>query len=216
MNSGECAGVYSFYRARKRQPPRRKPASSAAFVERRQHAFFDGTGESGSFQWDAAFKCRLLHERTKLDEGEIDPYARILTRKKSNFALRDERIEMKWEDGVFIRTNMPASTGILASIQSHTCDRVFLALVDAATAEKQPVSPNVSARNYAPRMFARRTAIEREGFKIKDFEQAMRRLMKGHNPEIVAEQYGRKGDERWRISRAPDAAADIDACVSPQ
>jgi hypothetical protein len=33
----------------------------------------------------------------------------------------------------------------------------------------------------------------------------MRRLMKGSQPQIVTEQYGRKGDERWRIARSPSA-----------
>jgi RecA-family ATPase len=172
------------------------------------------TGESGSTGWGGAFRSRLYLNYPKTDKDDDEPTdtdERLLTGKKSNWAKAGDFIEMRWHDGVFIGKSPP--TGIITSIERRTAERAFLDLLDAVTTERQPVSPNVSARNYAPRVFARRPAAEREGFKIKDFEQAMRGLIKGEKPQIIAEQYGRRGDERWRISRAP--ALPPAACGRP-
>jgi RecA-family ATPase len=161
-----------------------------------------GTGSSGSTGWDGAFRSRLYMSTPKEDIGDEAPDTgeRILTRVKSNWAKSGESISMHWREGVFIADRPPG--GILGSIERRTAERVFLDLIDATWSEKQSVSPNVSARNYAPRMFSKRPKAERDGFEAKDLEQAMRRLMKGDKPQIIAEQYGRKGDERWRIRRA--------------
>jgi RecA-family ATPase len=153
-----------------------------------------GTGTSGSTTWTGTFRSHLYLTTPKPEQGEAaDRDLRVLTRVKSNAARRDEEIEIRWQSGVFVADQ--ASTGIIASIERRTCQRVFLDLLDKTTAEGQPVSSNSHSGNYAPRLFERRP--DRERFKKADFERAMQTAF--FNKEIANEPYGRKSDERTRI-----------------
>jgi RecA-family ATPase len=134
----------------------------------------EGTGQSGSVQWDAAFRSRWYQQDKPTDDKSADPYARTLTRVKSNFALRDETIEMKWEDGVFIRTDTPAPAGVVASIARSKAERVFLELVARTIAEGQHLSNSPNAGNYAPKVFVGRADSERVS--RRDFVDAMKSL----------------------------------------
>ena len=151
-----------------------------------------GSGESGSTAWLGTFRS-LLHLATpKPDDGTPpDPEMRLLTRTKSNAARRDETIELRWKDGVFVPIHAPS--GIIGS--RRTCEQVFLDLLDKTTAEGQPVSSNSRAGNYAPRLFASRS--DRERFTKVDFECAMQGLFVSR--EIANKEYGRKSDMRSRI-----------------
>jgi hypothetical protein len=119
-----------------------------------------------------------------------------LTRKKSNAARRDETIELRWREGVFVVKG--SSTGIIASIERRTCERVFLDLLDRVTNEGRYVSDSHNAPNYAPKLFAKRP--DREGFKKPDFERAMERLFAAR--EIVPSTY-----------KAPNR--HVHACIAP-
>jgi RecA-family ATPase len=133
-----------------------------------------GSGESGSTAWIGTFRSQLYLSTPKT-EGEaepIDPDLRMLTRRKANAARRNETIEMRWKDGVFISTAPPG--GILGSVERRTCERVFLDLLDKSTAEGQYVSHNSRTGNYAPRVFGMRP--DRERFAKADFERAMQAL----------------------------------------
>jgi RecA-family ATPase len=151
-----------------------------------------GSGESGSTAWLGTFRS-LLHLATpKPDNGAPPgPEMRLLTRTKSNAARRDETIELRWKDGVFVPIHAPS--GIIGS--RRTCEQVFLDLLDKTTAEGQPVSSNSRAGNYAPRLFASRS--DRERFTKVDFECAMQGLFVSR--EIANKEYGRKSDMRSRI-----------------
>jgi RecA-family ATPase len=132
-----------------------------------------GSGESGSTAWIGTFRSQLYLSTPMLEDGEPpDPDARVLTRKKANAARRDETIELRWRDGVFVPKNI--STGIIGSIERQTCERVFLDLLDKVTAEGRHVSESHNAPNYAPKLFGRRP--DREGFQKADFDRAMQRL----------------------------------------
>jgi RecA-family ATPase len=162
-----------------------------------------GSGESGSTAWIGTFRSQLYLSTPKLPEGEqSDPNMRLLTRKKSNAARRDETIELRWRDGVFVPIHAPA--GIVGSIERRTCERVFLDLLDKTTAEKQPVSSNSKAGNYGPRLFASRP--DRERFAKADFERAMQALFASRT--LRNEDYGRKSDMRSRIVKIDRAGAD--------
>jgi RecA-family ATPase len=135
-----------------------------------------GSGESGSTGWIGTFRAQLYLATPKTEEGDpADPNLRLLTRKKSNAARRDETIELKWRDGVFLPLH--SATGIIASIERRSCERVFLELLDKAAAEGQHVSHNSRTGNYAPRVFALRP--DRERFAKADFERAMQTLFVG-------------------------------------
>ena len=155
-----------------------------------------GSGESGSTTWIGTFRSQLYLETPRPEEGEPpEPDLRVLTRKKSNAARRNETIELRWEKGVFLPIR--PTTGIIASIERRNCEQVFLRLLDKTSAEEQPVSSNTRSGNYAPRLFSRRP--DRERFQKPDFEWAMQALFAVG--EITNEPYGRKGDLRFRIAR---------------
>jgi RecA-family ATPase len=132
-----------------------------------------GSGESGSTAWVGTFRSQLYLASPKPGAGEPpDPDARTLTRKKSNAARRDETIELRWRDGVFVRTGPPI--GILGSIIRRNAEEVFLDLLDKVTAEGRHVSDSNRAPNYAPKLFTMRP--DRQGFKEPDFARAMQAL----------------------------------------
>ena len=112
-----------------------------------------GSGESGSTTWIGTFRSQLYLETPRPEEGEPpEPDLRVLTRKKSNAARRDETIELRWENGVFVPIR--PTTGILASIERRNREQVFLRLLDKTAVEEQPVSSNTRSGNYAPKLFS--------------------------------------------------------------
>ncbi len=132
-----------------------------------------GTGDSASTGWKGTFRSQLYLTSPKTQPGEtVDQDLRTLTRTKANWARRGDTIELRWRDGVFIRTGPP--TGILGSIERRTAERVFLDLLDKVTAEGRHVSDNYRASNYAPKIFSIRP--DRERFTKTDFERAMQSL----------------------------------------
>lgn len=133
----------------------------------------NGSTGSGSTAWKGTFRSQLYIESPDAAEGEQqDPDMRVLRRAKANYARRDETIEMRWVQGVFVPLH--AATGIIASIERRTCERVFLDLLARIAAEGRYVCENVHAQNYAPKIFAMRP--DRERFRIADFAVAMQAL----------------------------------------
>ena len=156
-----------------------------------------GTGDSGSTGWSNSFRSRAFLHLPEADGGaEPDLYARILSRKKANYALREDQIKLRWQDGVFIREGA-ADTGIIGSIIRKKAETVFLELLDALARENRPVSDNSHAPNFAPKLFAMRP--ERDGYTKTDFTRAMERLFAAR--QITMQEYGRKSDLRRKIVR---------------
>jgi RecA-family ATPase len=133
----------------------------------------DGTGESGSVQWDAAFRCRMLLNPAGDDD---DPNIRHLVRKKSNFSAKNEKIDILWDRGVFIReeeaTARQSVYEIAAQINKNRA--VFLRLLDKFEQQKRSVSSSPNAANFAPKQFAKERAAE--GCKEPALERVMREL----------------------------------------
>ena len=141
----------------------------------------NGSTGSGSTAWKGTFRSQLYLTTPKADEGDPpEPDIRALRRAKANYARRDETIELRWKDGVFIPLHAP--TGILGSIERRTCESVFLDLLDKVTAEGRHVSENSHASNYAPKIFGSRS--DRERFGKVDFRTAMERLFEQHEIEL--------------------------------
>lgn len=133
----------------------------------------NGKTGSGSTAWRGTVRSQLYLESPETEDGApADPDIRILRRAKANYARRDEIIEVRWQNGVFIPEY--ASTGIIGAIGRKTCERVFLELLDKLTEEGRYVSENSRAGNYAPKIFAMQP--DRERFTKKDFEPAMQAL----------------------------------------
>jgi hypothetical protein len=148
----------------------------------RFRALLNGSTGSGSTGWKGTFRSQLYLESPKPEEGKpSDPDIRILRRAKANYARRDETIEIRWQNGVFVPVHAP--TGVLGSIERKTCERVFCDLLAKITAERQHVSHNSRAGNYAPRIFALRP--DRERFTKSDFERALATLLANRTIKIT-------------------------------
>jgi RecA-family ATPase len=161
---------------------------------------FTGSGDSGSTGWSNTFRSRAFLHAPETEEGAApDLYARILSRKKANYALREDEIKLRWQQGVFVRSDL-TETGFVGSISRRKAERVFLELLDAVTEEGRPVSDSSHAPNYAPKLFAMRP--ERDGYAKADFVRAMERLFASRAIEVV--EYGRASDQRRKIARNPN------------
>ena len=139
-------------------------------------------GHSSSTDWSNAARSRAYLSAPK-DEGNgaVDTDARILSRKKSNFARIGEMIKLQWKNGVFVPEALSTSHRF-----RRPAEDVFLALLDALIGEGQKASPKPKAGNYAPAFFMKRSAKEREDYGRPDFERAMQSLLQGRKIRIAA------------------------------
>ena len=152
-------------------------------------------GHSASTDWSNGTKSRAYLGRPKAEGDElIDPNARLLTRKKANFASIGDTIKLLWKNGVIV------PDGPSTSYFRSPAEDVFLALLDAMTREGQKVSPKPKATNYAPAFFMKRGPKEREDYRRADFERAMQTLLKRHQIKIVP--YGSPSVGTEKLERA--------------
>lgn len=141
----------------------------------------NGSGESGSTAWNNAVRSRLYLSRPTDDMGDND--ARILARKKSNYARIGDEIRLEWRGGVLIPPYVPE--GAVANLERRDCANIFLELLARAESENRPVSENSRAANYAPKMFAKRPPEMRHRYDKRDFERAMESLFTDGLIEVV-------------------------------
>lgn len=122
------------------------------------HPNKSGAAFSGSTAWENQVRSRLFLEvPVDPNEGCIDRDARKLSRGKSNYAANGESIEFRWHEWAYVRpVDLPEDlrTEIAANFQATHDNEVFLACLRELTRRQQGVSDNVSARTYAPSVFA--------------------------------------------------------------
>lgn len=161
-----------------------------------------GNLDGGSTGWNNSVRSRWSLARPGAEDGaEPDNDSRILTRRKANYASIGEEIRLRWRAGVLVPENGAAMAS--GAPAKAAAEKVFLDLLSARMRQNVFVSHNSRAGNYAPKVFAK--CAERQGYTAKEFEAAMGRLFDAHR--IVAESYGRRGDERRRITLAADVEA---------
>ena len=164
-----------------------------------------GEGDGGSTGWSNTFRSRLFLTVPEQEDGEApDHDARVLRRRKANYAARHDEVQLRWQNGLFV-PDAPASSSV-SPFSRRPADDVFLDLLDALTAEQRPLSDNARAPNYAPRLFAKRPANDRQQYREADFARAMEVLFAGKS--ITIEEYGRPGDRRRKIVRCGGSAED--------
>ncbi len=140
-----------------------------------------GSGFSGSTAWNNACRSRLYLRRpddTKDDDSATD--LRVLRRMKANYARSGEDITVRWEDGSFVHVAEP--TGAVKAIRDQKDDKIFLACLDAATAQKRPMSESKQATSYGPRQMAK--MIESQKLGVARLEAAMQRLFNAKAIEV--------------------------------
>lgn len=162
-----------------------------------------GEGDGGSTGWNNTFRSRLFLTTPSQEEGEPpDHDARVLRRRKANYAARHDEVRLRWKNGLFVPDE---PTSVFSSFAKQPADEVFLQLIDVLAAENRPISDNARASNYAPRLFMKRPASERVNYREADFVRAMETLFSSR--AIAIEEYGRPGDRRRKIVRCGGSAA---------
>jgi RecA-family ATPase len=156
-----------------------------------------GSGDSGSTGWNNAFRSRQYLFAPEAEGNEPpDPNARILERKKANYAARGNQIRLRWHNGVIVPDTVEeAGVTAMGRVDARA---VFLSLAREMNEQNRPVSAKGQAPNYAPREFERLPNEQRHGFTRGDFQRAMNALFR--DGKIINVPYGRKGDERFRIA----------------
>jgi RecA-family ATPase len=153
-----------------------------------------GEGDGGSTGWSNAFRSRLFMRAPEVEAGEApDANARILQRRKANYAARADELRLRWNAGCI----EPEVTGTSSALGRRAAEDVFLDLLDAFSRENQRISESKNAGNYAPTLFARRQ--ERDGYRKQDFERAMQTLFSRSVIRIV--EYGPPSKTQRRIER---------------
>lgn len=61
-----------------------------------------GRGDGGNTAWNNSVRSRLLLERPEAADGPPDPNARVLRRKKANYAAADADIPLRWDHGCLV------------------------------------------------------------------------------------------------------------------
>lgn len=159
-----------------------------------------GEGDGGSTAWSASMRSRLyLHRPAAEDDEAPDPDLRVLSRKKANYAAREDDIRLRWQSGVLV----PAATAERTpdGRPAKSVEDTFLDLLDESEAAGRPVSESRSSPSYAPKLFAR--SPRSEGFRVKDFERAMEQLFSERAIQCVS--YGYESWGRRKIVRTPVA-----------
>jgi RecA-family ATPase len=156
-----------------------------------------GDHDGGSTAWNNSVRSRWsVHRPIAEDGAEADSDARILTRRKANYARIGEEVRLRWQAGALVPLSGP---GVLESASARVeAEATFMAVLARTYRQNVVVSSSRNATNYAPKMFAQRP--ERNGFGKREFERAMITLIA--DGRVVVEPYGRKGDIRHRLAVA--------------
>jgi RecA-family ATPase len=156
-----------------------------------------GEGDGGSTGWNNAFRSRLYLRTPVLEDVEKpDPNARVLERRKANYASRNDEIRLRWRNGVIGPEPSECAPGATAFGKLEAAD-LFLNLVRRFEDQGRPLSVNPKSGNYGPRIFAKLPAGRRCEYREADFRRAMEKLFEDRKIENAP--YGRKGDERRKI-----------------
>ncbi|MEI2299180.1 bifunctional DNA primase/polymerase [Ensifer sp. MJa1] len=155
-----------------------------------------GSGTSGSTAWSNSVRSRLyLRREIGQDGSEADELARMLETMKANYGPKGDPINLRWELGVFVCTDMPKRAGSDIG-KADKAERVFMKLMRTYQQRGIDVSANPAATaNYAPSVFFHDGA--REGVTKPSLEKAMLALI--DTGAIKVEKYGPPSRKRQRL-----------------
>jgi RecA-family ATPase len=159
----------------------------------------NGDVYSGSTAWNTSVRSRLslqYAEKRKSDDGEdsaVDRDGRVLKHPKTNRGARLDDMKLRWQGGVFVRTDAPAGP-IDRMAADAEADRRFLDYLGRLTAQGGSVTEHKSP-SYAPALMAKRFADD--GARKPDLERAMHRLLNAQ--KIRIEKDGPPSKRRKRL-----------------
>jgi RecA-family ATPase len=115
-----------------------------------------GSGTSGSTAWNAAVRSRLYLTKPPApkdeEESEDDADRRILKNMKANYGKHGEKIELKWDRGVFVTAQPGGGGGMVEHIQERNDEKLFLDGLEVLRAQSRPSSDSPQASSYLPRL----------------------------------------------------------------
>jgi RecA-family ATPase len=152
-----------------------------------------GTGTSGSTAWNNSVRSRLYLEIKS-------PETRVLTVVKANHGKVGEKIEMRWNDGVYDLDN--GGDPVVENLINAKTDALFLELLALFNAQNQNVSSKPGA-NYAPAKMELHPKAK--GFSKRQLAGSMQRLMDAKRVKLVIE--GSKSRQRTRLVVSDPAMA---------
>jgi RecA-family ATPase len=144
-----------------------------------------GTGTSGSTAWNNSVRSRLYLEVTS-------PETRVLTVVKANYGRTGEKIEMQWQDGVYVLND--GGDTLIESMRNSKIDKLFLELLELFTTQGQNVSTS-SGKNYAPAKMAEHPKAK--GVTKKQLAASMQRHFDAKRIELVID--GPESRQRARL-----------------
>ena len=143
-----------------------------------------GSGLSGSTGWHNKVRSRLYMRSPTTAKGEeIDSDLREIQFLKNNYGRQGDSIQVRWQKGVFVLENGPASFERIA--RDRDDEQKFLDLLAKYDGQGRKLSHRVAARDYAPRVFRGEKSAD---LTEQRFKQAMERLFEAK--KIHVQSYG--------------------------
>jgi RecA-family ATPase len=159
-----------------------------------------GSGLSGSTGWHNKMRSRLYMRAPETAAGEpIDSDLRELKFLKNNYGKQGDAVQIRWQEGVFVRE--PGEGSVEYAQRDASDETQFVCMLNAHIKEnRSPMSDKKKAHNYAPNVLAER----RPDLGPKRIEAAMNRLLAKN--KIHLEPYGelRKGWTRLALGPRPE------------
>lgn len=131
-----------------------------------------GSGSSGSTAWNNAVRSRLYLTRPDADDGPPDNDIRILKTMKSNYGKIGGKIDLRWEEGVFV---VEDQGGMVHSIERRNVEKGLLEGLRILQQQGRGTSDSSRAGNFAPRIL--KTLSCCRPYSTRDLERAMMDLL---------------------------------------
>jgi RecA-family ATPase len=154
----------------------------------------DRTGRSGTTGWNNAGKWRGNFTKINSDD-DLDNGLRRYEVVKNNYGPIGEKIQVRWERGVFVLEGGAVPSPERAAADA-AMEKVFLRCLDIKTTQGISVSP-YTGKNYAPAVFEK--VPEANGHKAKALALAMERLLSAKR--IIGEPVGPRSKQRTVLKR---------------
>jgi RecA-family ATPase len=160
-----------------------------------------GTGLSGSTGWHNSVRARMYLKAAKTEAGEEpDKDRRELEWHKNNYGRLGDTIELRWENGVFVR--LQGTTSLERVAADQRAEEVFIKILERFSAQERNVSDKVS-RSYAPAIFAEEPEAKAAKATKRALVGAMTRLFAAN--KIHIEPYGPRCRATFRLAAGAKA-----------
>lgn len=113
-----------------------------------------GRGDGGNTAWNNGVRSRLYLSRPTSEDGEADPNARLLQRKKANYAAADADVPLRWDHGVLLPDSVDFPDDAVRDdpdLRRVALDQGVLKSIDKMLERRVKLSLSKQSSAYAPR-----------------------------------------------------------------